>query len=101
MKRLILMGGLFVALLGLTIAGPEIWMTQGQGVVYNWNDITYGYTGDAGEIYPAYEPLISGYISAGSGGYASVTVTVDTDYPSDYYYVGDLPNSEDFWIGLL
>jgi hypothetical protein len=76
-------------------------MVQGSGIEYNYSDIVYGYTGSSGEIYPAYDPLIYGTISDSSGGFATVTVDVDTDFASDIYYAGDLPNSQDFYIELL
>ncbi len=101
MKKLVVILGLALAFSINAGASLGIDMVQGNGIEYGYTDVVYGYTGSSGEIYPAYDPLISGSVSDSSGGFAVVTVDVDTDYPADDYYVGDFPNSVEFYIYLF
>lgn len=103
MKKALLGVGLFLALIYQGVA-TETTLIQGQGVVYGHTDTVYGYPtwGQAGEITPVHNMLLYGYISASFGGFANISIDVDTDYPAGYYYAGDLPNGDgELYINLF
>lgn len=100
MKKLILMSALFLGVFGYAQA-VCVTLMQGNGIEYNYQETVYGYSGSGGEITSVSDPLIYGQISAGSGGFATVTVDVDTDFAMDMYNCGTLPNNDDFYVELF